>query len=313
MMYQRYLRDHVTIYELARVVQKELCSMPESSLTDLAATLGITPAHLQQTLESTARRLPYNSYYVYRIAPGQRRSSPAPDKPRTIVAFPTADDALAFAQRNGQGTNVRLRVLNSTDLLTRMLADATIGAVLFLESGGHTGRGFGPGVTINRTEILDALDHPQHEAQPGTPAMSDATHGEATMMETEQRNTPPLTAKQYDTFRFGVDFVDRAEFRVALTEAVEEIVATYQPPPGSIDSGPRSIFAISAVEEWLKTHGFPHAFQRRWIDVADDPRWGDAIELCEIDGGTRSNLLIQLVIHVDESGRQYIKRVNVTA
>ena len=125
--------------------------------------------------------------------------------------------------------------------------------------------------------------------------------------------TAELTAHHYDALQFGVNFTRRAEFRVALAQAVEHVVETYEPPAGSIDTGPRSIFATSAVEAWLKEHGFPHAYQRRWIDVAGDPAWGGAVELCEIDGGTANRLLIQLAIHEDANGRQFIKRVNVTA
>jgi hypothetical protein len=47
--------------------------------------------------------------------------------------------------------------------------------------------------------------------------------------------------------------------------------------------------------------------------VEDDPRWGGAVEVCEFDAGSQNHLLVQLVIHADDTGRQYIKWVNVTA
>jgi hypothetical protein len=121
-----------------------------------------------------------------------------------------------------------------------------------------------------------------------------------------------LTAAAYDRLQFGVDFVRRGAFRAALAEAVEEIVAAYVPPPGSLDTGARSIFVTTVVEEWLRAHGFPDAHQRRWIRVAGLPQWADAEELCEIDCGTRGSLLVQLEI-VSDGIRQSIGRVSVTS
>lgn len=121
-----------------------------------------------------------------------------------------------------------------------------------------------------------------------------------------------LTAETYDQFQFGVDFKRRGAFRVALAEAVEAVVADYVPPAGSLDTGPRSIFATTVVEEWLRTHGFPDAYQRRWVRVADHPQWPEAEELCEIDCGTDASLLVQLPI-VSDGIRQTIDQVIVTS
>ena len=121
-----------------------------------------------------------------------------------------------------------------------------------------------------------------------------------------------LTAAAYDQLRFGVDFARRGAFRAALAEAIEAIVAGYVPPEGSLDSGPRSIYATTVVEEWLQTHGFPHAAQRRWVRVAGQPQWHGAEELCEIDCGTEASLLVQLLIGSDGI-RQSIERVIVTS
>ncbi len=61
-------------------------------------------------------------------------------------------------------------------------------------------------------------------------------------------DTITLTADAYDALQFGVDFTRRGAFRAALAEAVETIVMEYQPPPGSLDRGPRSVFATAVVE-----------------------------------------------------------------
>ena len=263
--------------------------MPTKSINEIIATLGTTAEQFQRLIKRSLARIPRAQYYVFRITGAQGSRLSANDQPRTVTAFPSPDDALAFAQRNGYGSNAQLRSINAIDLILLLLSDPSIGTVLFLES--HTNeqtRGFGPGLRLTRDELLLQLNEPVPE------------------------HPPELSAKQYDALQFGVDFTRRAEFRAALTEAIENIIRTYEPPPGSLDQGPRSIFAIGAIEDWLKRNGFPHAHQRRWIDIAHDPAWNGAAELCEIDAGTANRLLIQLVIHEDETNRQYIKWVNVT-
>jgi hypothetical protein len=253
---------------------------------ELAHSLHTTPDRLEELLEHTVRSLPQHTYYVFRTAH-------AAYQPRTVAAFPTPDDALAFAQRNGYGPGVQLRAVSAEELVVQMLLDATLGTVIFERSpadgnGGTTN----VGLTVHRRSLLAQLND---AAVPASDKLND------------------LSAKAYDQLQFGVDFAERAAFRVALTQAVEQVVAEYRPPSGSLDEGPRSIFAAPVVEQWLREHGFPHAHQRRWVSVANDQRWGGAVEVCELDAGSLNHLLIQLVIHADDSGRQYIKWVNVTA
>lgn len=294
--------------------------MPGSTILELATTLGTTPERLRDVVKRTLARVPRQQYYVFRITSAQQASSSTRDQPRMIAAFPTPDDALSFAQRNGYGSNAQLRALSAADLIGRMLAEATIGSILFVvENGGSARPGFGPGIKINRSDLLAYLqgDQPGSAELPDQPSaaveLPDADADQPAFEEHVPLDQIELSAAQYDALQFGINFTRRAEFRVALAQAVEQIVATYEPPAGSLDCGPRSIFATTAVELWLKEHGFPHVQQRRWIAVADDPAWGGAVELCELDGGTENRLLIQLLIHLDESGRQYIKQVNVTA
>ncbi len=274
--------------------------MPTTSLNELASTLSTTPERLRVVVKQALGRLPHRRYYVFRITGKQRPAGASSTEPRVIAAFPSPDDALAFAQRNGYGSNAQLRPVESVDLVIRMLSDDSIGAIFFAhDTHGAGGRGFGPGIKLNRAELLAELQ------------------GEAAPMVASEEHRPfapeELTAETYDALQFGVNFTRRAEFRVALAQAVEEVVETYEPPTGSVDMGRRSIFATSAVEAWLKQHGFPRAHQRRWIDVADDPAWDGAVELCEIDAGTANRLLVQLAIHQDAHDRQYIRRVYVTA
>ncbi len=263
--------------------------MASTSLDDLAHELNVPAAQIVELIERTCARLPQQRYYVFRVGPDSRGTGGSADRPRTIAAFPSPDDALAFAQRNGYTVSAQLRPIAAVDLVKLLLRDAKVGTVLFLQSlsGDEQVRGFPPGVSVTRQGMLEQL-----------------APGGRTQIE--------LTAKAFDTLQFGVDFRRRGAFRVALTEAVDAVVASYVPPPGSLDSGPRSVYATSVVEGWLRENGFPHAMQRRWIDVAGEPTWDGADELCEIDCGTQQRLLVQLLIHTDGE-RQFIGRVVVTS
>lgn len=260
--------------------------MLHKSQTQLAQSLNSAASRLQALLDQVVRKLPQTTYYVF-------RTTHAAHQPRTVAAFASPDDALTFAQRNGYGPNVQLRPVAAHDLLRQMLEDGMIGTVIFERSpSGDDEPAAQSSVAVHRRALLAELDH--------EPASASVSPGE-------------LSAKAYDQLQFGVQFAERAAFRVALTQAVDDIINGYQPPHGSLDDGPRSIFAASVVEHWLRTHGFPHAYQRRWVSVADDPRWGGAAEVCEFDAGSQNRLLVQLVIHADATERQYIKWVNVTA
>lgn len=278
------------------------------SLADLAATFKVTPVQLEAVLTELARRAPASVYYVFRVTRRDRGHAPAVRKPRTVVAFPTADDAMAWAQRSGQSAHARLRAIAPMTLLSYLLADPTIMAIRFLHHSAEA-RPNGPAIEIQRDDLVRAIEQVRSVApESPPPAVADGDESVARAAE-----SLVLTAERYDALQFGIDFVARAQFRVALATAIEQVVAAYQPPPGSVDAGPRSIFATTAVEEWLRAHGFPRARQRRWIDITDDERWIHGVELCEIDAGTQNHLLIQLIISVDETGRQYIRDVRVTA
>ena len=261
--------------------------MPQTGLEDLGHTLGVPAERVAEVIERTCAPMSQEQYYVFKSGSRGHAAAPHPRQPRTIVAFPNPDDALAFAQRNGYAVSPRLRLIGSRDLIALLLRDPDVGLILFVESTGDHPRGLPRGIRITRQSLLDqiAMDHPKP-------------------ME--------LTARAYDALQFGIDFSKRGAFRAALTEAVEAVVASYVPPPGSLDRGPRSVYATGAVEAWLRNNGFPRAAQRRWIDVAGQPNWAGAEELYEIDCGTEQRLFVQLLIYSADD-RQYIGRVVVTS
>lgn len=260
--------------------------MTDVMLTELAQSLNTTPDRLHAVIKQTLRSLPQQIFYIFRTAH-------AAYQPSTVAAFASPDDALIYAQRSGYGPGVQLRATNAEELLLQMLSDPSIGTIIFERS------------PVDENQNTAYASHAVHRRTLLANLDSAAT--------TEHHVPIDLSAKAYDSLQFGVDFAQRAAFRVALTEAVEQVISDYRPPSGSLDEGPRSIYAAPVVEQWLREHGFPHVYQRRWVSVADDPRWGGAVEICELDAGSQNRLLIQLIIHADDKERQYIRWVNVTA
>ena len=263
--------------------------MPQSNIDDLARELGVPVEQISELVERTCARLPQEHYYVFR-ADTEKPGTGARNQPaRTIAAFPSPDDALAFAQGNGYAMPVQLKSIAAADLVKLLLHEPNVGAALFLQSTGGNDRraGFPPSITITRQALVDQLG-------------------------AVEESRIELTARAFDALRFGVDFGRRGAFRAALTEAVESVIANYVPPPGSVDSGPRSVYASTAVEAWLRANGFPRASQRRWINVAGEAGWNGADELYEIDCGTQQRLLVQLLIH-SSGDRQFIGHVVVTS
>ncbi len=263
--------------------------MPERSLDELARELDAPAERIHEVLMRTLARLPRARYYVFRIASDTSGTPATPEHPRTVAAFPSPDDALAFAQRNGYAASTPIRPLPTRELLALTLSDPTIGALLFVEGTGidEAGGSLPRGIKISREDLLAEIARPE-------------------------MGVKELTAAAYDQLQFGVDFAARGTFRAALTAAVEAVVAGYRPPPGSLDTGSRSVFATSEVEMWLRRNGFPRATQRRWVSVAGEGGWHGAEELYEIDCGAEQRLFVQLLIYSDGQ-RQYIGHVVVTS
>jgi hypothetical protein len=144
--------------------------MPTPAIGELAAALDTTPEQLRSVVQQALGRLERRRYYVYRITAGSPARSQPAGQPRTIVAFPTPDDALAFAQRNGYGSKAQLRSIGAAELIVRMLADPGIGTLLFAApSPGERERGWGPGTRFTRDELVATL----RDAPPATGSQAD--------------------------------------------------------------------------------------------------------------------------------------------
>jgi hypothetical protein len=100
------------------------------------------------------------AYYVYWFsASAAGAPHPSPARPRTLVAFPTPDAALAFAQRGVRrdpATPPRLRRLSLLQLLEVVLREPAIAALLLVsEDAPPPPPGTLPtGLTLRRDELL---------------------------------------------------------------------------------------------------------------------------------------------------------------
>lgn len=99
-------------------------------------------------------------FYVYRTGgSGVGGDSGGSGRPRLLMAFPSADSALAFAQHNQLGTTPRLLSMSVPQLLATLVQRASISAILFVDEpaeappGGH----LPPGLRLERITLLEML------------------------------------------------------------------------------------------------------------------------------------------------------------
>lgn len=132
-------------------------------IEQLVARLGTTSERLAAVLERESRHLPVQRWYVFRGPPGAGSAAAGLVRPRTVVAFVSADEALGWAQVNHVGPPVRVRLILALELLRRMLATPTIGSVLFAQTDNLPPiRGsLPPGTRVTRERLIRELDE-QH-------------------------------------------------------------------------------------------------------------------------------------------------------
>ncbi|NNJ11901.1 hypothetical protein EKD04_016330 [Chloroflexales bacterium ZM16-3] len=99
--------------------------------------------------------------YIFRSAGnggGGAGQPPPPTRPRVLLAFRSADDALSFAQASGLGTSPRLAAMGLGQLLTALIQRPSIGALLVASEGdGVLLAGLPTGARIERAALLDQL------------------------------------------------------------------------------------------------------------------------------------------------------------
>lgn len=132
----------------------------EAALATLAKEFNVSPETLRRLLGSIRDQISASHFYIYWSARGSGQGN-ATQRQRLLLAFPSADYALSFAQRNRLHTDERprLRHLSLLQLIQALLHQPAIVALLFVtEEEEMPGYGRLPnGVRIERVDLLQVL------------------------------------------------------------------------------------------------------------------------------------------------------------
>jgi len=132
----------------------------DTQLTAFAAEYEMTPAAAQALLDELRAQAGAERFYIFWTTGGGVGAG-ASGRKRTLLAFPTPDAALAFAQRNRLGTSSeqpRLRRFALLQLLQAMLREPAILALLLVADDDPPPAGQLPhGTRIERAELLRRL------------------------------------------------------------------------------------------------------------------------------------------------------------
>lgn len=136
----------------------------------IARQQGYSPGAAQAAFAAVRARLSAagvvaQRFYIYRtgdggVGGGDGAAIPSPsERPRLLLAFQSADDALAFAQGGGLGASPRLASLTLSQALAVLIQRPAIGAILIAdESDGPARPGRLPsGTRIERDALVDLL------------------------------------------------------------------------------------------------------------------------------------------------------------
>lgn len=129
----------------------------DDMLARAAASKGLQSERAYQFAETLRRQLGSIPFYVFRASGNGNTGSSG--RVRQVVAFASADAALAFAQQNAPTSPVRLRAVSVTGLLTVLLQEQQIGAVVFIADDAATpppGR-LPEGLRLRRDDLLRSL------------------------------------------------------------------------------------------------------------------------------------------------------------
>ncbi|MEP7188617.1 MAG: hypothetical protein ABI901_05400 [Roseiflexaceae bacterium] len=131
----------------------------DMELTAFAAEYAITLATARELLDELRAQAGAERFYIFWTTGGA--GTGASGRKRTLLAFPTPDTALAFAQRNGLGSpgeQPRLRRFALLQLLQAMLREPAILALLLAADDDPPPAGQLPrGTRIERAELLRRL------------------------------------------------------------------------------------------------------------------------------------------------------------
>jgi hypothetical protein len=136
---------------------------------EAAAPYGFSSQAVQQAFAAIEVQLEQHSYstnrsfYVYRMLKAEAKLAGEPstksERRRWVVAFPSPDAALSFAQHQQFAVVPRLSCVKVAHLLTVLLRNSTIQALIFAADQGEnpSGQQLPAGLRIERSAFLTLL------------------------------------------------------------------------------------------------------------------------------------------------------------
>lgn len=132
----------------------------QTQLIAFAAEHETTPEVVRTLLEELRAQAGAERFYIFWTSGGGAGTG-ASGRKRTLLAFPTPDGALAFAQRNSlgrPGEQPRLRRFTLLQLIGAMLREPAISAlILAADDDPPPARQLPRGIRIDRAELLHRL------------------------------------------------------------------------------------------------------------------------------------------------------------
>jgi hypothetical protein len=140
------------------VAQQQGCS-PHTAQAIFESIIQQLHTRSVQGIDSLTATLRPPSFYVYRTGGSGVSGNGKSGRPRLLLAFPSADAALAFAQHNRLGPTPRLLGMSIAQLLATLVQRATIEAILFADEPLETllAGQLPSGLRIERTTLLEML------------------------------------------------------------------------------------------------------------------------------------------------------------
>ncbi len=135
-------------------------NIQSTQLHGLAQRYQLNPELLRNELDSIIKKTSRQEFFIFRTAGQGGASGDKPKRQRNLLAFPSPDAAISFAQRNGlfdAKQPVRTRRLHLLELIEAMLRDPNL-ALLVLADDSNVSVGQLPtGLHLQRTELLRRL------------------------------------------------------------------------------------------------------------------------------------------------------------
>ena len=135
---------------------------PDSELQGFADEHGVSVALARSLVDEQRTLAGAERFYIFWTG-GRGGGASGVGRQRTLLAFPTPDAALGFAQRNNlgrAGEQPRLRRLSMLQLIQAMLREPTIGALLIVDDSEDQPAPAGQlphGARIERADLLRRL------------------------------------------------------------------------------------------------------------------------------------------------------------